>query len=183
MNLSLKFHLNRVSNRWHITDIEFVWGGGGVCKVILLSNPTLCWNIFEITMQFIKMLQSGVGSMQGKNTGNMPSAVRGVKKNKNVESYLALTAFPFHYPMGNSPRWTTCAIILEWGQGTCSLTKHTRHWAYSRYFFPACGIFSSPFTFSIVWQRNTLTSVGGYSIFWCSGRLNDKNWPLYKKPL
>ena len=29
-------------------------------------------------------------------------------------------------------------FILEWGQGTCSLTKHTRRWAYSRYFFPAC---------------------------------------------
>ena len=29
-------------------------------------------------------------------------------------------------------------FILEWGQGTCSLTKHTRCWAYFRYFFPAC---------------------------------------------
>merc|ERR1711954_39396 len=29
-------------------------------------------------------------------------------------------------------------FILEWGQGTCSLTKHTRHWAYFQYFFPAC---------------------------------------------
>merc|ERR1712081_18849 len=28
--------------------------------------------------------------------------------------------------------------ILEWGQGTCSLTKHTRRWAYSQYLFPAC---------------------------------------------
>ena len=27
--------------------------------------------------------------------------------------------------------------ILEWGQRTCSLTKHTRGWANSRYFFPA----------------------------------------------
>ena len=25
-------------------------------------------------------------------------------------------------------------FVLEWGQGTCSLTKHSRHWAYSRYF-------------------------------------------------
>ena len=32
----------------------------------------------------------------------------------------------------------TFTFILEWGQGTCSLTKHTRRWAYSRYFFPAC---------------------------------------------
>ena len=31
-----------------------------------------------------------------------------------------------------------CTFILEWGQGTCSLTKHTRRWAYSGYFFPAC---------------------------------------------
>ena len=29
-------------------------------------------------------------------------------------------------------------FILEWGQGTCSLMKHTRCWAYSRYLFPAC---------------------------------------------
>ena len=29
-------------------------------------------------------------------------------------------------------------FILEWGQGTCSLTKQTRRWAYSWYFFPAC---------------------------------------------
>merc|ERR1719347_988740 len=29
-------------------------------------------------------------------------------------------------------------FILEWGQGTCLLTKHTLRWAYSRYFSPAC---------------------------------------------
>ena len=29
-------------------------------------------------------------------------------------------------------------FIFEWGQGSCSFTKHTQHWAYSRYFFPAC---------------------------------------------
>merc|ERR1711954_487425 len=29
-------------------------------------------------------------------------------------------------------------FILEWGQGTCLLTKHTRRWAYSWYFSPAC---------------------------------------------
>ena len=31
-------------------------------------------------------------------------------------------------------------FILEWRQGTCSLTKHTWRWTYSalRYFFPAC---------------------------------------------
>ena len=29
-------------------------------------------------------------------------------------------------------------FILDWGQGTCSLTKHTWRWAYSRYFSPAC---------------------------------------------
>merc|ERR1711954_372204 len=28
-------------------------------------------------------------------------------------------------------------FILEWGLGTCSLTKRTQRWAYSRYFFPA----------------------------------------------
>ena len=28
MNLHLKFHQNRVSNSWDITNIEFVWGGG-----------------------------------------------------------------------------------------------------------------------------------------------------------
>merc|ERR1719320_972818 len=29
-------------------------------------------------------------------------------------------------------------FISEWGQGTCSLTKHTRSWAYSQYFPPGC---------------------------------------------
>ena len=29
-------------------------------------------------------------------------------------------------------------FLLEWGQGTCSLLKHTRRWAGHRYFFPAC---------------------------------------------
>ena len=29
-------------------------------------------------------------------------------------------------------------LILEWGQGTCSLTKHTRRCTYSWYCFPAC---------------------------------------------
>merc|ERR1719320_1066248 len=29
-------------------------------------------------------------------------------------------------------------FILEWGQGTCLLMKHTLRWAYSRYFSPAC---------------------------------------------
>merc|ERR1711954_152309 len=28
-------------------------------------------------------------------------------------------------------------FILEWGHGTCSMMKHTRRWAYSRYFFSA----------------------------------------------
>ena len=45
-NLPLKFHKNRVSNSWDISDIEFVWvvvvvvggggGGGGGCKVIFV---------------------------------------------------------------------------------------------------------------------------------------------------
>ena len=40
-NLPLKFHQNRVRNSWDIADIEFIWGGGGVvCKVIFVSNPT-----------------------------------------------------------------------------------------------------------------------------------------------
>ena len=39
-NIPLKFHKKQVSNRWDIADIEFVWvgGGGGVYKVILMSN-------------------------------------------------------------------------------------------------------------------------------------------------
>ena len=42
MNLHLKFHQNRVSNSWDIANIEFVWVGGGgvVCKVIFVFNPT-----------------------------------------------------------------------------------------------------------------------------------------------
>ena len=46
MNLRLKFHQNRISNSWDIGNIEFLWWGGGwgggvVCKVIFMSNPTL----------------------------------------------------------------------------------------------------------------------------------------------
>ena len=29
-------------------------------------------------------------------------------------------------------------FIFKWGQGTCSLTKHKRRWAYSGYFLPTC---------------------------------------------
>ena len=36
-------------------------------------------------------------------------------------------------------------FILEWCQGTCSLTKHTGRWAYSPYFFPACCLLSTTF--------------------------------------
>ena len=40
MNLHLKSRQNRVSNSWDITNIEFLWWGGVVCKVIFMSNPT-----------------------------------------------------------------------------------------------------------------------------------------------
>ena len=41
-NLRLEFHQNRVSNSWDIADIELVWvvGGGVVCKLKFVSNPT-----------------------------------------------------------------------------------------------------------------------------------------------
>merc|ERR1711954_609155 len=29
-------------------------------------------------------------------------------------------------------------FILEWGQGTCSLTKHTRRCTYSTFFLACC---------------------------------------------
>ena len=56
MNLCIKFHQNRVSNSWDIGNIEFVWwgmGGGVVCKVIFVSNPTLgyvrlSWVVVEL---------------------------------------------------------------------------------------------------------------------------------------
>ena len=43
-------------------------------------------------------------------------------------------------------------FILEWGQGTCSLMKHTRRWAYSQYLFPACCLlcFAAFFHFGLV---------------------------------
>ena len=53
----LKFHQNRVSNSWDIANIEFLWwgvgGGGVVCKVIFMSNPTfgyvrLSWVVVEL---------------------------------------------------------------------------------------------------------------------------------------
>ena len=45
-------------------------------------------------------------------------------------------------------------FILEWGQGTCSLTKHTQHWAYSRYFFPACCLLRFAAFFHSKQQKN-----------------------------
>ena len=53
-------------------------------------------------------------------------------------------------------------FILEWTQGTCLLTKHTLHWAYSRYFSPACCllrfaaflIMRSPLTKLTIWSAN-----------------------------
>ena len=48
-NLHLKFYHHRVNNSWNIADIEFPWDGGGVCRVILLSNPKFCsfYNVKE----------------------------------------------------------------------------------------------------------------------------------------
>ena len=37
----LKVSSKSVSNSWDITDIEFLWWWGGVCKVIFMSNPTV----------------------------------------------------------------------------------------------------------------------------------------------
>ena len=68
-------------------------------------------------------------------------------------------------------------FILEWGQGTCSLTKQTRLWIYSalRYFFPACCLVRCAAFFSTGPQRtnsNSQTEVqwrfysGKIEIFW-----------------
>ena len=47
-------------------------------------------------------------------------------------------------------------FILEWGQGTCLLTKHTLRWAYSRYFSPACCLLRfAAFFFTITWSNFT----------------------------
>ena len=48
-------------------------------------------------------------------------------------------------------------FILEWGQGTCLLTKHTLRWAYSRYFSPACCLlrFAAFFLFKIFFGVET----------------------------
>merc|ERR1712081_49695 len=43
-------------------------------------------------------------------------------------------------------------FILEWGQGTCLLTKHTLRWAYSRYFPPACCLLRFAAFFSHVYN-------------------------------
>ena len=58
-NLPLKFHQNRVSYSWDITDIEFLrrgWGGI-LCKVIFVSNPTKAmlgwgWVVFWLSWSF-----------------------------------------------------------------------------------------------------------------------------------
>ena len=57
-SLHLKFHQNWFSNSLDIADIEFVWvvgggGGGVVCKVIFVSNPTkvmLNWGCVELRL-------------------------------------------------------------------------------------------------------------------------------------
>merc|ERR1712243_329119 len=47
-------------------------------------------------------------------------------------------------------------FILEWGQGTCSLTKHTWRWAYSQYFFPACCLLRFVAFFTFFYTKNLL---------------------------
>ena len=74
-------------------------------------------------------------------------------------------------------------FILEWGQGTCSLTKQTRRWAYSRYFFHACCLLRFA-AFLKVWRiwdftpksmLHTPIRFAMLSLFWgCSLQLRDK---------
>jgi len=51
-------------------------------------------------------------------------------------------------------------FILEWGQGTCLLTKHTLRWAYSRYFPPACCLlrFAAFFIYFLAFSTHPFTS-------------------------
>ena len=42
-------------------------------------------------------------------------------------------------------------IYIGVGEGTCSLTKHTRRWAYSQYLFPACCLLRFAAFFGSVW--------------------------------
>ena len=48
-------------------------------------------------------------------------------------------------------------IYIGVGQGTCLLTKHTRRWAYSRYFFPACCLLRFAAFFSVCMQTSRTT--------------------------
>ena len=58
-------------------------------------------------------------------------------------------------------------FIMEWGQGTCSLTKHTWRWAYSRYIFPACCLlrFAAFFGYTTVMDPPFLYKLFKHSIF------------------
>ena len=50
-------------------------------------------------------------------------------------------------------------FLLEWGQGTCSLVKHTWRWAYSGYFFPACCLLRFAAFFWVRWNYFRLFSI------------------------
>ena len=70
MNLRLKFRQNRVSNSLDITDIEFVWGGGGVCTVIFMSNLQLQldWGYVVVELGFWQLGKADIDDeMKEKN--------------------------------------------------------------------------------------------------------------------
>ena len=56
-------------------------------KILNVGNIMNIWNSIKwiVILEYIKMPQSGVGSMQGKNTGNMPSAVFASSMNKSLD--------------------------------------------------------------------------------------------------
>ena len=67
-------------------------------------------------------------------------------------------------------------FILEWGQGTCSLMKHTWRWAYSRYFFPACYLlrFAAFLVISYSSRSKDNSFHSGFSLCWCGGLCKDR---------
>ena len=75
-------------NWWHllqICEVIFITICSKWCQLLKARQtyPKDVWIVFQAIWS-VKMPQSGVGSIQGKNTGNMPSAVCASSMNKSL---------------------------------------------------------------------------------------------------
>ena len=73
----------------------------------------------DIKPEMLSGVQTGNGTLHDKYNIRGIAHARKNRKDDIFRKKLLVQNFTF---------------ILEWGQGTCALTKHTRRWAYSQYF-------------------------------------------------